>query len=288
MSFLKNQIKNIYNLLLCLFNLFYRDYYNGRDPIFILSANRSGSSLLSNILRQHPDLYSLDSKLRNVNYKKINNHNSGFSEDFIWNSLNNMNSDHFNLKGEGYLWAHPKYLRDFYSEKSIFKSFLKKEIYKKNVKNKTPVIKNAFFTLKIKLIKTIFPNSKIIYNIRSYKDWIYSGYHKWSKDYGFKNSFKNNKPDLGLHWLILNTIAIYQLEKYFPNKYKIFYHECLYDNKINNNKLMNRLLKFLKLKKFNFNFELVDKKFKYSKKITYNYEKFDLIKNLVKFEKKII
>ena len=51
---------------------------------------------------------------------------------------------------------------------------------------------------------------------------------------------------------------------------------------------MNNVLKFLKLKKFNFNFDLVNKKYKFSKKINYDYEKFKLIKDVINLEKKII
>ena len=288
MKYLNNTVKNVLNYLKLILRFFSKNYYNGKDPIFVLTANRSGSSLLSNILRQHPDLYSLDFDLKKINYDKINNHNRGFSEDFIWECLNDYQNDHFNLKGEGYLWSHPKYIADFYKEDFFFKKLLKKEIYKKNIKKKIPIIKHPFFSLRIKLIKKIFPKAKIIYNVRSYKDWIRSGYHKWSNDAGFKKSFNNNKPDLGLHWLIINTIVIYQLEKYFPKNFIIFYHESLYDKKINKDKLMNNVLKFLKLKKFNFNFDLVNKKYKFSKKINYDYEKFKLIKDVINLEKKIM
>ena len=287
MNSIKNTIKNILNYIKLISKVFTKNYYNGKDPIFIITANRSGSSLLSNILRQHPDIYSLNIDLKKTTYDKINNHNRGFSEDFVWEVLNNYKNDHFNLKNDGYLWAHPKNLGDFYKEDFYFKSLLKREIYKKNIKKKIPIIKNPFFSLRIKLIKKIFPNAKIIYNVRSYKDWIRSGYHKWSNDNGFKKSFYSNKPDIGLHWLIINTITIYQLEKYFPKRFIVFYHESFYDKKVNKNKLMNEILKFLKLNKFRFNFDLVNKKYKYSKKINYDYEKFKLIKEVIKLEKKI-
>ena len=136
MKYLYNTGKNVLNYLKLILSFFSKNYYKGKDPIFVLTANRSGSSLLSNILRQHPDLYSLDFNLKKINYDKINNHNRGFSEDFIWECLNDYRNDHFNLKGEGYLWSHPKYIADFYKEDFFFKKLLKKEIYKKNIKKK--------------------------------------------------------------------------------------------------------------------------------------------------------
>ena len=84
------------------------------------------------------------------------------------------------------------------------------ETYIKNIDKRT-IRKN--FTLRLKLIKKIFPNAKkIILNIRSYKDFISSNLHKWSVDKRYSKIFNKNKPDIGLHWYILNSIALYHLE----------------------------------------------------------------------------
>ena len=96
------------------------------------------------------------------------------------------------------------------------------EIYKVK-SDKIPFVKHSFFTLRLKLIKKIFPNAKIILNIRSYKDFISSNLHKWSVDKRYSKIFNKNKPDIGLHWYILNSIALYHLEKYFKNQYYIFF-----------------------------------------------------------------
>ena len=61
-------------------------------------------------------------------------------------------------------------------------------------------------------------------------------------------SFNKSFPDLGLHWMILNNIAIYQLNKYFKKIITFFYHEKLYDKNYDNQKLMDEVINFLELK----------------------------------------
>ena len=160
------------------------------------------------------------------------------------------------------------------------------EIYKIK-SDKIPFVKHSFFTLRLKLIKKIFPNAKIILNIRSYKDFISSNLHKWSVDKRYSKIFNKNKPDIGLHWYILNSIALYHLEKYFKNQYYIFFHEKLYDSNFDNQKLMDDLTDFLNLDRFTFSFSNVNLKHKYNKKITYEYTKPDYATIIGDYERKI-
>ena len=103
-----------------------------------------------------------------------------------------------------------------------------------------------------------------------------------------KKAFINNSPDLGLHWLIINTVAMYQLKKFFPRNYLIFSHEKFYDENYNNQELMNKITNFLNINKFAFSFEKVNIKYKYSKKIHYEYDKIPSIaEEIAEFEKNI-
>ena len=137
------------------------------------------------------------------------------------------------------------------------------------------------------MIKKIFPKAKIILNIRSYKDFIDSNLHKWSVDERYLKIFKENKPDIGLHWYILNSIALYHLEKYFKGQYHIFFHEQLYDPEFDNQTLMNKLTDFLNLERFTFSFANVNPEHKYNKKITFEYNKPDYASMIGSYEKKI-
>lgn len=283
-----NKIKNIIYLCRDLKNNYkLNNIKNKEDPIFMVSTNRSGSSLLSSLIRQHPDIKSLDDDLITDEIKFDGDHTFGFSEDFIWQGLENFSSDHYNYIGEGFLWGHPKYLKDFYKEDYNFKNALKNEIYKSNSSQKRLFIKHSFFSLRLKLIKKIFPNASVIFNIRSYKDFITSNIDKLKKSI-YKDAFKDNKPDLGLHWLIINTICYYHLEKYFPGKYFIVNHEKFYDKQIDNQKFMDEITNFLNLPKFNFNFKNVDTKYKFDKNINFEYEKIPtLAREIAEFENKI-
>ena len=64
-------------------------YHKNNQPVFLVSTNRSGSSLIASIIRQHPKLRSLDEEVLKTEMKKKDNHTGGFAEDFIWNFLDN-------------------------------------------------------------------------------------------------------------------------------------------------------------------------------------------------------
>ena len=281
------KLKKIYLYLLPIFFSFKKNYYDeNNQPIFLISTNRSGSSLIASIIRQHPQLRSLNTDVLKTETKKKDGHLFGFAEDFIWNFLDNYDNDHFEGKREGFIWSDPKHISDFYRDDFWIKKALIYEIYKIK-SDKIPFVKHSFFTLRLKLIKKLFPNSKIILNIRSYKDFISSNLHKWSVDKRYSKTFKENKPDIGLHWYLLNSIALYHLEKYFKNQYYIFFHEKLYDLNFNNQTLMNELTDFLNLDRFTFSFSEVDPKYKFNKKITYEYSKPDYASIIGNYEKKI-
>lgn len=272
-----NIIKNLKNK----FNDFANNKQNkfvniNKDPVFIIGTNRSGASLLSSLIRQHFEISGLTSDKKKIEKtQKIKGHLPGYGEDFIWESLDDKTSDHNNFQNEGFLWSHPRYLSQFYKEDYKYANSLINEIFKKKT-DKLILVKHPFFTLRLKLIKKIFPNAKIILNIRSYKDFITSNTHKLMQG-RYKKSFNKSLPDLGLHWLILNNIAIYELNKYFKKNHFIFYHEKLYDKNYDNQKLMDEVTNFLGLKSFKFNFEDVNLKYKFSQIINFDYEKIPML-----------
>ena len=282
-----SKLKKIYFFLLSIYFFFKKNHYDkNNQPVFLVSSNRSGGSLISSIIRQHPNLRSLNTEVLNNEMKKKDNHTVGFAEDLIWDFLDNYDLDWFQGKREGFIWSDPKYISDFYRDDFWLKKALLYEIYK--VKSqKVPFVKNSFSTLRLKLIKKIFPNAKIIFNIRSYKDFIKSNIHKWSSDKRYTKIFEETSPDIGLHWYILNSVALYHLEKYFKGQYYIFFHEKLYDPNFNNQILMNEMTDFLELERFKFSYENVNQKYKYNKKITYEYNIPDFASVIARDEKEL-
>ena len=288
--FLKNMIKNylnkIKNYLLPFYYATRKNYYDKNlQPIFLISANRSGSSIITSILRQHPDLRSV-SEYGSNEIVMNNKHTVGFSEDYIWNFLDDPTGDHFTRKNQGFLWSHPKYISSFYKEDFFPKKALYYEIYKE-YSEKIPLVSRNFFSLRIKLIKKIFPKAKIIFNIRSYKDYIKSNYDKYKNDKDYYKTFENKFPDIGLHWYILNSTIYYQLKKYFSDRFYLFNHEKLYDKNFDNQEELQKITDFLSLPKFQFSFENVDTKYKFSKEIDFNYDSLNDIRVISEFEREI-
>lgn len=277
---IKSYLRKIKYILLPYYYLLKKNYYDEKNqPIFIVSANRSGSSLISSILRQHTKLRSLSEDLLNDEVKMRNGHSIGFAEDDIWQFLNNPLSDHYKRKNQGFLWSHPKYISEFYKEDySQFKKALYYEIYKIK-SDKIPIIKQGFFSLRLKLIKKVFPDAKIIFNIRSYKDFIRSNYNKNSNDLDYGRQFNAEAPEIALHWYMLNSTIFYHLKKYFDKKYHIVFHEKFYDEKYDNQEIMNEITDFLSIDRFKFSYENINKNYKFSKDIDFDYE---YLKDIIK------
>ena len=88
---IKNKIFNKINSIKDFLNNKKNNFTNiNKHPLFIISTNRSGASLLASLLRQHPQILSLnDEKIFN-DMKIKEGHMAGFSEDFIWNGLDSI------------------------------------------------------------------------------------------------------------------------------------------------------------------------------------------------------
>lgn len=273
--------KTYYTFEVLLFSLL-KNFYNKKySPIIIISANRSGSSILHHLMSQHPELRSLEKIDKKVEYS--NSHVKGWDKP-IWRFFDNLNSNHFKRKKDGFIWAHPKYISNIYKENFIFKNYLLYELYNKP-SNKRPIIKNHFLPLRIKLIKRIFPNAQFIFNIKNYKDFIKSNMHKNLNDKNYLNAFKEDKPDVGLHWLMINVVAQYHLEKYFKDEYVVFKNETLYEKKDILQKELNKINNFLKISNFDYDLSNVDKKFNFVDDINSENNDLEKIKDISKYER---
>lgn len=260
----------------------------------VISLNRSGASLLSSLICQNEQVHLVDGFFGKKSPKKSSTnkygHTYGFAESNIWKYINSINGEAF-LNRDGYsIWAHPKFLSYFYKDKSLLEFLMKIELkliissygYSKN---KLFLIKDPYNILRLKLIKKILPNCKIIINQRNNKEYVESCLHLWSKNY--QNLLIDK--DISLHWYLSNVIGIYDAEMNFKNIFKIN-HEDLYDFKIPNDKIMKKIEAFLKInKKDSYNYDEIntDKSFLKAKKNQWKFNKIK-VNELVNYEKKII
>ena len=108
-----SKLKKIYFYFLPMYFFLKKNYYDeNNQPIFLISSNRSGGSLISSIIRQHPKLRSLNTEVLKNEMKKRDDHSIGFAEDLIWNFLDNYDNDWFEGKREGFIWSDPKYISE--------------------------------------------------------------------------------------------------------------------------------------------------------------------------------
>ena len=258
------------------------------SPIFILGSNRSGTSLISTIVAQHPQMEGIFSKPLPV-IKKENEHVLSYcSSHHVWDFLDEISNDTFWVD-EGVLWGHPKHISKYYrdrpkSEEEALLLVNALQFFRKT--NRIPLINSHFNMFRIGLITKIFPNAKFILIIKDYKDYIRSCSHKWSKQ-----NINIEFPKIGLHWLMLNSCCIYDLKKYASGKYYLLdYSLILHDSEIVND-MLNEELETIGLEKFDYDLSIVSTKNRYlgDEHITHlQYEDFfGCIDSLLSFEREL-
>ena len=222
------------------------------SPIFILGGNRSGTSLISSLMSQHPQLEGIFGKPQKPSKKDELDHIIAYSTSHhVWDFLDS----HWNQKkeDEGPLWGHPKHISRHYRDKPInnkeilllansLKSFVKTE--------KKPLINSHFNMFRIGLITKIFTNAKFVLIIRDHRDYMRSCYHKWIKS-------NLEYPKIGLHWFTLNSCCIFDLKKYAPKNYVILDYSSLFQDQITVKNFLNEKLKTIDLDDFDYDLDIV-------------------------------
>jgi len=295
-------MRNLFSFIPRAFSLIFRKksvkypkYYNninniGISPIFILGSNRSGTSLIANIIAQHPSVEGIFNNSDKVYPKdKENNHVGAYcTSHHVWDFLSKISNDTF-WDNEGVLWGHPKHISKYYrdtpkSEKESLNLLNALQFYRRT--NKIPLINSHFNMFRIGLITKIFPNAKFVLIIKDFKDYIRSCSHKWTKQ-----NINIEFPKIGLHWLTLNSCCIYDLKKYASGKYYLLdYSSLLNDSEIVND-MLNENLETIGLEKFDYDLNIISTKNRYlgDERITYlQYENFfGCIDPLLSFERKL-
>ena len=290
-SFIPRAFRLIFTKKSVKYPKYYKNINNiGISPIFVLGSNRSGTSLITNIIAQHPSVEGIFTNSEKISPNdKENNHVLAYcTSHHIWNFLDEINSDTF-WKDEGVLWGHPKHISKYYrdapkSEKESLDLLNALQFYRQT--NRIPLINSHFNMFRIGLITKIFPNAKFVFIIKDFKDYIRSCSHKWSVQ-----NINIEFPKIGLHWFMLNSCCIYDLKKYASGKYYLLdYSLLLNDNKIVND-MLNKNLEKIGLDNFDYDLRVINTKDRYlgDEHITHlEYENFfGCIDSLLSFERKL-
>lgn len=277
-------MQSIKNYLKFLYFLFLPDYKEGKDPIFVIGTNRSGTSLLTYLLAENPSLEGLFTGLTAPSKSKYKGHGSGYCEsNHIWSWMNSTKNVFSKANVDSSFWCHPKFIKEFYrdepnsaAEAKALRSSI--QFYRKT--NKQPLIKDQFNLLRIGLLKKIFPKCKIILVYRDYEDFITSSAHKW-----FHSLNLEQPRSIGLQWIVGNLIAYYDAHFFKSNFYIVSYNELL-TNRAAAAEIMQRLNHFLELEPFTYNLEKIDINHRFKKENYLSPFDFKVFDPIINFESK--
>jgi hypothetical protein len=159
-----------------------------KDPVLVIGAPRSGTKMLRELLKLHPDI---DGAL--------------YEKERIW-CYGNRQSINCLLKKSDLTDDIRRYVRDHF-KRSTHRS-----------KGKWIVDKNVANTLRVEFVKEIFPNSPIIHIIRDGRDAVYSAMERWRRPADYKYIIKNRAfPIEELPYFFMRQVK-WQLEKIFQHK----------------------------------------------------------------------
>ena len=228
-------------------------------PVFLLGSNRSGTSLISSIMGQHPSLEGIFGN-SNEPDRKTDGHLFAYCTSHhvwpFWNPTGNWFAE-----DEGVLWGHPKHIGKYYRDRptddreALFLANLLKSYMNTD---KTPFLNSHFYMCKVGLLTKVFPNAKFVLIIRDYEDYIKSCSHKW-----VKQKIEIEFPKIGLHWLSTNTTCIYDLKKYAPDNFIIVDYHSLFQSPKEVNNMLNKKFATLGMEKFKFDLDLINNKHRY-------------------------
>ncbi len=192
-------------------------------PVFVVGTNRCGASFCTLMLSMHPQIEGIfPDGPPGHRITKDGHSSSGAEANHIWQTLNNPDYDV--TKGEAMMWGLPSFISKIYinSTSESNKRRLIDELISARRTDNIPLIMNSHNVFRIALIKDLFPKARFILVTRDHKSYIQSCKHKWTTDMqiGVVGPESNvDYPHIGLHWLLINTIALYDLRKYAGNDY---------------------------------------------------------------------
>ncbi len=186
------------------------------EPIFVIGANRSGTSLLAHVLSKHPEvegLFQSDS----VGDTNASGHVNGYSDSgIIWRGLNQKA---LASVSRAPFFGLPEALSGVYrsgAENATEAARFCRAILQSRKTEQAPLIKDNLNVLRIGLIKELFPKARFVFIIREPYSYVRSNRHKWA-DFVAQNT--RAVSEVGLHWALVNSVATYDLERFAPGDY---------------------------------------------------------------------
>ena len=254
------------------------------SPVFIIGANRSGTSIVSYVLAQHPELEGLFSG-KIVPEDDNTGHSFGFCESMhIWQSLIPEL-----IKERAAFWGMPYNVGRIYRDKVLNEKerlFLARAIQNHRLTENVPLIKDLYNVFRIGLIKDVFPQARFILVCRSLEEYMPSSIHKWTNDI---SDTKINHPLTSFHWHMINLIARYDLEIHAPGSYATLWLNNLIKGPVDAQKEFDKVNETLAISDFKYDFNKMKTHWKTGSALIYSDDSdFKNIKSYVEMEKSII
>ena len=190
------------------------------SPIFVIGANRSGTSVLSYLMSQHPDLEGIFCNDVEPQYAE-SGHSLGFCESMhVWRHLVPDPEARWR-RGHLPFWGLPSYIGQTYRDHAFGdreRRRLAWDVVRNRRTDKMPLIKNNLNSLRVGLITDVFPRARFVLICRPLQDFTSRSIKKWSSD-GSGTAF--DRPLASFHWNMVNLVARYDLEIFAPGRYAI-------------------------------------------------------------------
>jgi len=219
--------------------------------IFVIGGNRSGTSLCTYVISRHPAVEVITEEKQGSFSIHADGHSSGYGEaSHLWRSLMDPSLDR--MRGEGYLWGLPSFISEIYvnSASDTKRKRLIDEVLSSRTTNRIPLVKLNQNVFRIPLLKELFPQAKFVLITRDHKSYIRSCKHKWTEDIelGYASSdIHIDFPQIGFHWLMINSIALYDLKKHAEGDHVHIKLEELQGDKSIRVATINKVFRFLNL-----------------------------------------
>lgn len=263
------------------------------SPVFLIGGNRSGTSVVTAVLSQHPELEGLFEGGCEPTYLE-GDHARGYCESFhVWRHLN-PSDWRLRYRRELPFWSLPQYVSGFYRTRARGpreRFDLAWDVQRLRKTDKQPLIKEHFNMFRIGLIMDVFPRARFVLTIRPWRDFLEMGMHKWFHD-GLGTILSASHPRGGLQWHLANLIAHYDLETFAPGRYAVTWLDALHEGPASARKVFEQALETLSLAPFDFDLSILEpywtKRREVDRAAAQEDHDFHLAKRIVGFEREML